>query len=105
MLWQAIQWFKAHMAASNTNIEVAALHDPRFANLLELAVRFGKTLVVSEVDRMDPILHPLLRRDLERQGPRMVVHVGDKQVRGYMSMHGSKLIVNDGTRSSNADGK
>lgn len=35
---------------------------------------------VSEVDRLEPLLFPLLRRDLERQGPRYVVMLGDKQV-------------------------
>lgn len=46
------------------------MHDPRFTTALELAVRFGKTLIVAEVDRIEPILFPLLRMDLDRQGPR-----------------------------------
>jgi dynein heavy chain 2 len=45
-----------------------------------LQVRFGKTLVVREVDRIEPLLVPLLRHDLERQGPRFVVGLGDKLV-------------------------
>ncbi len=49
--------------------------DQRFTTTLELAVRFGKTLVVAEVDRVEPILYPLLRMDLDRQGPRFVVQV------------------------------
>ena len=43
-------------------------------------MRFGKTLVVQEVDRIDPVLYPLLRRDFSLQGPRKVVMVGDKVV-------------------------
>lgn len=35
---------------------------------LELAVRFGKTLVIQEVDGVDPVLYPLLRGDLISQG-------------------------------------
>ncbi len=35
---------------------------------------------MSEVDRLEPLLIPLLRRDLERQGPRFVIMLGDKQV-------------------------
>jgi hypothetical protein len=31
-----------------------------------------QVLVVSEVDRVAPILHPLLRRDLEKQAGRLV---------------------------------
>ena len=51
------------------------LQDPRFTKQLELAVRFGKTLVVTEIDSVDPVLVPLLRRDLLHEGPRFVVMV------------------------------
>jgi hypothetical protein len=47
---------------------------------VELAVRFGKTLLVREADRVEPLLYPLLRRDLTHQGPRLVVQIGDKAV-------------------------
>eukprot|EP00983_Pelagomonas_calceolata_P094822 1157927-Pelagomonas_calceolata.AAC.3 len=33
-----------------------------------------------EVDRIEPVLYPLLRQDLARQGPRFVVDIGDKQI-------------------------
>jgi dynein heavy chain 2 len=51
------------------------VQDPRFTKQLELAVRFGKTLVVTEVDSVDAVLVPLLRRDLLHEGPRFVVMV------------------------------
>ena len=35
--------------------------DESFATNIELAVRFGKTLVVEEVQTIEPILYPLLR--------------------------------------------
>lgn len=31
-----------------------------------------QVLVVSEVDRVHPVLHPLLRRDLQKQAGRLV---------------------------------
>jgi dynein heavy chain 2 len=37
-------------------------------------------LVVTEVDKVPPLLYPLLRKDLSWSGPRKVVAVGDKQV-------------------------
>ena len=40
-------------------------------------MRFGKTIVIQEVDKIEPILVPLLRKDLFRQGPRFVVQVGE----------------------------
>lgn len=35
---------------------------------LELAVRFGKTLIIQEMDGVEPVLYPLLRKDLIAQG-------------------------------------
>jgi len=43
-----------------------------------LAIRFGKTLVIQELDFIEPILVPYLRKDFRHQGPRWVVLVGDK---------------------------
>lgn len=42
--------------------------DSNFITALELAVRFGKTLVIQEMDGVEPVLYPLLRRDLVAQG-------------------------------------
>uniref|UniRef100_A0A7S1KLM8 Cytoplasmic dynein 2 heavy chain 1 n=1 Tax=Percolomonas cosmopolitus TaxID=63605 RepID=A0A7S1KLM8_9EUKA len=75
---QATQWLKQHM--SSKNIEVTTSSDPKFASHLELAIRFGKVLIVEEVDRIEPILFPLLRKELIVQGPRKSVLIGDKIV-------------------------
>jgi len=62
------------------NNEVLSQQDPRFSTQLELAVRFGKILIIQEVDRVEPLLFPLLRKDLVKQGPRWVVQIGEKQI-------------------------
>ena len=77
---QASAWLKAHLKARVQSLEIITIRDPRFTSLLELAVRFGKTLIVEEVDQIHPILYPLLRKDLSRQGPRWVVQIGDKSI-------------------------
>ena len=78
---QASQWLKAHVAKDeSTSLEVVTMHDKRFANKLELAVRFGKTLIIEEVDKIEPILYNVVRKDFERQGLRLMVQVGDKTV-------------------------
>ena len=46
---------------------------------MELAVRFGKTLIISEVDRVQLILYPLLRGDLMTAGPKQTVQIGGKR--------------------------
>ena len=78
---QASEWLKAHVAKDDAALlETVTAHDTRFANKLELAVRFGKTLIIEEVDRIEPILYSVVRKDLERRGMRWVVQVGDKTV-------------------------
>jgi dynein heavy chain 2 len=75
---KATDWLKTHLR--NQKLEVVSQFDPAFMTALELAVRFGKTLVVQEVDTIDAVLFPLLRKDLVSQGPRFCVQVGDKVV-------------------------
>jgi dynein heavy chain 2, cytosolic len=41
-------------------------------------VRFGKTLIVQEVDSVEALLFPIIRKDLTAQGPRFVIPIGDK---------------------------
>ena len=48
---QASAWLKAHLKARVQSLEIITIRDPRFTSLLELAVRFGKTLIVEEVDQ------------------------------------------------------
>ena len=48
------------------------VQDANFTTVLELAVRFGKTLIIQEVDGVEPILYPLLRGDLMAQGEMLV---------------------------------
>lgn len=66
--------------------QVTTMADQRFTTTLELAVRFGKTLVVAEVDKVEPILYPLLRMDLDRQGPRFVVQVRADTIRAFVGL-------------------
>ena len=63
---QATQWLQKHL--SNQRLEVVAQQDTNFTTSLELAIRFGKTLLVQEVDSLEPILYPLLRGELMKQG-------------------------------------
>ena len=64
----------------DSRLEVVNQADANFTTALELAIRFGKTLLVQEVDTIEPMLYPILRRDLVAQGPRFCVQVGDKMI-------------------------
>ena len=75
----AVDWLKNYLGKDKTRpLEVVSHHDRRFSNQVELSVRFGKALVILEVDGVEPMLYPLCRRDLCHQGPRYTVSVGDK---------------------------
>jgi dynein heavy chain 2 len=73
----ATNWLKLQEA---TQLEVLNQADPRFNTQLELSVRFGKVLILQEIDKVEPMLFPLLRKNLMKQGPRWVVQIGDKQI-------------------------
>jgi len=77
----ATKWLREILGKDkNRPLEVVTHHDKRFNNQVELAVRFGKILIILEVDGVEPMLYPLCRKDLLHQGPRFVVSVGDKMV-------------------------
>ena len=75
---RATEWLKVHLKESR--LEVINQQDSNFTTALELAVRFGKTLIIQEVDGVEPLLYPLMRKDLASQGPRSVVQLGDKSI-------------------------
>eukprot|EP01061_Rhynchopus_euleeides_P011972 TRINITY_DN21580_c1_g1_i2.p1 TRINITY_DN21580_c1_g1~~TRINITY_DN21580_c1_g1_i2.p1 ORF type:complete len:3556 (+),score=1754.90 TRINITY_DN21580_c1_g1_i2:217-10884(+) len=78
---QATKWLKEHLhRRSDVSTEYTTPGDDRFGHTLELAVRFGKTLIVAECDGIEPMLYPIMRKDLISQGPKKVVPIGDKLV-------------------------
>lgn len=59
----ATEWLKSVLATDRSRpLEVVNHFDGRFMNQVELAVRFGKTLLVLEVDGVEPALYPLCRK-------------------------------------------
>lgn len=73
---EASAWLKKN----NPKLESLNQQDVKFANTLELALRFGKELLVQELDSIEAILIPLIRRDFVQQAARSTVQVGDKQI-------------------------
>lgn len=74
--YQATEWLVTHLTGAEEVIQFGN----KYTNSLELGIRFGKTLIVKEVNCIDPLLVPILRKDLVKQGPRAVVMIGDKTV-------------------------
>ncbi|KAG5501057.1 hypothetical protein GH5_04648 [Leishmania sp. Ghana 2012 LV757] len=75
---KAVDWVREHLRTTNTVFETTSLQDERFTHTLELAIRFGKTLIVTEVAEIAPLLYTVLRRDFISAGAKRVVQVGSK---------------------------
>ncbi|KAJ3189734.1 Cytoplasmic dynein 2 heavy chain 1 [Gaertneriomyces sp. JEL0708] len=77
---QAGRWLQTNLTANGKKPEIINHHDDKFPRSLELAVRFGKTLILQEVTHLEPFLYPLLRQEFHRMGPRITVSIGDRVV-------------------------
>ncbi|KAL0212077.1 hypothetical protein RCL1_005703 [Eukaryota sp. TZLM3-RCL] len=78
---QVLSWLSSTLRLlGKTSVEIVSYHDQRFITTLELAVRFGKTLIVTSVDRLDPLLVTLLRKELTVVGSRSSIKIGDHSV-------------------------
>lgn len=78
----ATAWLHRLAAASAKagTVETVSMHDPRLSTVLELAVRFGKTLIVTNADTVAPLLIGVLRGDFMLRGSGRAVAIGDKTV-------------------------
>lgn len=54
--------------------------DDNFRKNLESALRFGNPLLVQDVENYDPILNPVLNRELRRTGGRVLITIGDQDI-------------------------
>ncbi|XP_001636057.2 cytoplasmic dynein 1 heavy chain 1 isoform X2 [Nematostella vectensis] len=54
--------------------------DDAFRKNLESALRFGNPLLVQDVESYDPILNPVLNRELRRTGGRVLISLGDQDI-------------------------
>lgn len=54
--------------------------DDSFRKNLESALRFGNPLLVQDVENYDPILNPVLNRELRRTGGRVLISLGDQDI-------------------------
>ncbi|EKX39469.1 hypothetical protein GUITHDRAFT_160010 [Guillardia theta CCMP2712] len=77
---QAAKWLRTMLETSGLPLETTTQQDPKFLQKLELSVRFGRVFVMEEVDKLEPFMFALLRKDLVRQGPRWMIQIGEKLI-------------------------
>lgn len=73
-----MKWLQRHL--KHRNVEVITPTAPRFNTSLELAIRFGKILIINDVETIPNILLPILRNEFIHQGERKLVFLGNKLV-------------------------
>lgn len=76
---QATNWLKQKLSGEGT-VETLTQQDSKFLNSLELAVRFGKTLIIQEIDYIEPVLTAIIKQDYMRQGSRTIIQIGEKMI-------------------------
>jgi len=54
--------------------------DADFMKRLETSLRFGAPLLVMDVDKVDPILNNVLNKETHKQGPRVLISLGDQDI-------------------------
>lgn len=54
--------------------------DDAFRKNLESALRFGNPLLVQDVENYDPILNPILNREVRRTAGRVLISLGDQDI-------------------------
>eukprot|EP00979_Chaetoceros_neogracilis_P014654 scaffold4802_cov267-Chaetoceros_neogracile.AAC.39 len=61
-------------------IQKTSFLDNSFMKTLAGAVRFGTALLVENVENIDPVLNPLLNKEIQRTGGRSLVRIGTEDV-------------------------
>jgi dynein heavy chain 1 len=64
----------------NQKIRRTSFRDASFIKVLESALRFGTALLVEDVEGLDPILNPVLNREIRKSDGRILVRLGDQDV-------------------------
>lgn len=62
------------------NITKTSFLDDSFMKHLESALRFGYPLLVQDVENIDPILNPILNKEVRRTGGRNLIRLGDQDI-------------------------
>lgn len=74
----ATSWFRNHF--KQQPIEVLTDNSSKFNTNLELAVKFGKILIIEEIETIPPILLPILRKEFVNQGERKLIKLNGKLI-------------------------
>lgn len=75
---QALKYVMNHYKSQK--IQKTSFADDGFMKHLETAIRFGLPLVVQDVEKIDPILNSVLNKEVQKDGGRILIRVGDQEI-------------------------
>ena len=75
---QAVEYLKRQHAEKR--VKITSFLDPAFMKHLESALRFGTCLLVQDVENVDPVLNPVLNREFQKTGGRVLVRLGAQDI-------------------------
>ena len=79
---QAISWIKNKEKTNMPLFGVTALNNPQLKDQLEFCMQEGRSLVVAGVEEeIDPLLDPVLEKQIIVRGRRKYINIADKMVR------------------------
>ncbi|KAK9422351.1 putative Dynein heavy chain [Seiridium unicorne] len=61
-------------------LTVTSFLDANFAKQLESAIRFGNAILIQDAEHLDPVLNPVLNREYQRTGGRVLIQLGKQQI-------------------------
>ncbi len=61
-------------------LTVTSFLDEAFLKNLESALRFGNPILIQDVEQLDPILNPILNKELRRTGGRVLIRLGSQEI-------------------------
>jgi len=97
---QAVRFIVNHYA--DKKIQKTSFADDGFMKHLETAIRFGLPLLVQDVERIDPVLNSVLNKEVQKQGGRILIRVGDKEI-DYIETFTLHMVTRDSTAQFTPD--
>jgi dynein heavy chain 1 len=81
---QSIDYICKEFSSNNRDqkitVQKTSFNDNSFRKTLESALRFGTTLLVQDVESYDPLLNPVLNREVKRASGRVLITIGDQDI-------------------------
>nr|CCC89941.1 unnamed protein product [Trypanosoma congolense IL3000] len=91
---QALSWLVNHLKGKGLSVEVCSASEDRFVSSLELALRFGKCFILTDVGGIEAFMYPLFRKELRTEGTKRVIQFGDRRTVDYADGFRLYLVTN-----------